>query len=180
MDRLLGRVSGAMNALGSALILFIMAVMVADIVGRAVFARPLKGVPEMVTIAITIIVFLQFASTLRAGRMIMIDGFIDWLARRSVAAEQALLGLYHLAGALVFGAVGWATVPLMRRVLVSGDVYGNIGVFTFPKWPVRVAIIAGCALVALEYLLRAVAHWRCAARGTRLDAGGNPRDRILS
>lgn len=180
MDRTLKAVSAAMNALGSVLILFIMVVMTIDIGGRALFGRPLNGVPEMVTIAITVIVFLQFGSTLRAGRMIMVDGFLGWLGARSVAAEQGLLAFYHLAGALAFGATGWATWPLMQRVLASGDIYGNVGVFTFPKWPVRAAIIAGCTLVALEYLLRAFAHLRAAARGQRLFAGGDPRDRILS
>ena len=42
----------------------------ADIVGRALFNSPVKGVPELVALSIVGIVYLELATTLRANRFV--------------------------------------------------------------------------------------------------------------
>jgi len=72
LDRLataLDRVTGAMNAVGTVWILALMLLISADVIGRAAFAHPIAGVPEMVSLAILGIVFLQLANTLGVGRL---------------------------------------------------------------------------------------------------------------
>ncbi len=175
-----GRVTAAMNAIGSCLIIFIMVIMLADIFGRFLFNHPLHGVPELVAMSIAAIVFLQFPHTLRAGRVIFTDGFLNWLAGVSPRAEQILLGIYHLLGSGIFGVMLWALVPLLKRTIESGDFFGVVGVFTFPKWPAHSIIVLGAAMMTIQYLTLALAFFRAAREGRRLNADLDPSERVLS
>lgn len=175
-----GRLTAAMNAVGSCLIIFVMLVMLGDIFGRFVFNAPIRGVPEIVAMSLVAIVFLQIAHTLRSGRVIFTDGFLGWLARRSVRAEQGLLASYHLLGAAVFAIVVYAVVPKLRSVYESGEFYGVVGSFTFPKWPLYTVIVFGSALMCIQYLTLAGAFVRAAVAGRRLNAELDPADRVVS
>lgn len=169
-----------MNAIGSCLIVFVMLVMLGDIGGRFFFNRPIRGVPEIVAMALVAIVFLQIAHTLRAGRVIFTDGFLDWLAARSVRAEQALLAFYHLAGAGMFAVIAYAVVPKLRAVYLSQEFYGIAGSFTFPKWPLYSVILIGSAVVCLQYATLALAFARAARDRRRLGAHLDPAERVVS
>jgi TRAP-type mannitol/chloroaromatic compound transport system permease small subunit len=158
VERLLGWLCAALNAAGTVLIAFIMLVINADVIGRFAFDRPLTGVTEMVIASIAAIVFLQFADTLRAGRIIQADALLRLLEKRAPRAYHAVQALFHLVGALTFAVILYATVPFLQRALASGDAYGNPAVFSLPKWPVRAIMIVGCAAVLLQFLLMACKH----------------------
>ena len=179
-DSPFGRLTAAMNAIGSGLIVFIMLVMLGDIFGRFLFNKPIPGVPEIVAISLVAIVFLQIAHTLRAGRVIFTDGFLNWLAGRSVRAEQAALALYHLAGAGVFGVIVYAVTPKLKSVYASGEFYGIVGNFTFPKWPLYSVILAGSVVMCVQYLTLTVAFTRAARERRRLNANLDPAERVVS
>ena len=74
--RFVDRVTAVMSIIGTAAILFIMCIIAADVVGRAFFGRPIPGVPEIVSMLILSIVFLQIANTLLRGRLTRADGFL--------------------------------------------------------------------------------------------------------
>lgn len=175
-----GRLTAAMNAIGSCLIIFIMVIMLSDIFGRFLFKHPVHGVPEMVSMSIAAIVFLQFPHTLRAGRVIFTDGFLNWLAAANPRMEQILLGIYHLLGAAIFGVMLSALVPLLRRTIDSGDFFGVVGVFTFPKWPAHSVIVIGAAMMTIQYFTLALAFFRAAHQGRRLNADLDPAERVVS
>ncbi|HYP85490.1 TRAP transporter small permease [Variovorax sp.] len=157
-DRLLGWLCAALNAAGTVLIGFIMVVINVDVFGRFLFGKPLTGVTEMVIASIAAIVFLQFADTLRAGRIIQADALLRLLQARLPRGYHALQALFHLLGALTFSVILYATVPFLQRAIASGDTYGNPAVFSLPKWPVRAIMIVGCAAVLLQFLLLAWRH----------------------
>jgi TRAP-type mannitol/chloroaromatic compound transport system permease small subunit len=161
--------TSGMNAIGTILVLFIMIVILTDVIGRGLFRAPLSGTVEIVSMSIAAIVFLQFPSTLRAGRVIATDGFIDWLHERSVRAEQFCLAAYHLLGGIMFSVVCRYVVPLVIGVWNDNEFYGNIGVFTFTKWPVFSIIAFGSAVMALQYFVLA---WQFVGAGIR-------RERLL-
>ena len=87
----LGVLTATMNAVGSVMVLIIMAVILIDVGGRFLFNRPLSGTADIVAMSIAAIVFLQFPSTLRAGRVISADGLLGLVGARSVRGEQWLL-----------------------------------------------------------------------------------------
>jgi TRAP-type C4-dicarboxylate transport system permease small subunit len=175
----LARLTAFMNAAGSVMVLLIMAVILADICGRFLFSRPLAGTPEIVAMSIAVIVFLQFPSTLRAGRVIAADGLVEWAGRRSVRAEQWLLAFYHLIGAAMFGIVCRYVVPLARSAWANADYYGSLSVFTFPKWPVFALIAFGCAVMALQYAVLAW-HYFVAGRVRRRLFEPDPASKVIS
>lgn len=164
VDRAFGWVCSGLNAMGTALIGFIMVVVNADVIGRFVFNKPITGVTEMVIVSIAAIVFLQFADTLRAGRVIQADTLLRVLQPRAPRAYHGLQALFALLGALTFAVILHATVPFLERAWTSSDAYGNPAVFSLPKWPVRLIMIVGCAAMLLQFLLLAWRHIRCAMR----------------
>jgi len=164
----LGALTNAMNALGTVMVLFIMAVIVTDVMGRALFRAPLSGTAEIVAMLIAAIVFLQFPSTLRAGRVIQTDGLLEWIGARSVRTEQFLLALYHLLGGIMFVVVAAYVWPLVLGVWRNAEFYGNIGVFTFPKWPVFGIIAFGCSVMAIQYFVLALRFVGAGRRRVRL------------
>ena len=175
----LGFLAAVMNATGTLMVLVIMAVILVDVFGRFLFARPLPGTPEIVAMSIAVIVFLQFPSTLRAGRVIATDGFLDWVGQRSIRAEQWLLALYHLLGGSMFVVVSSHVWPLARGMFASGDFYGSLAVFTFPKWPVYSIIAFGCAVMAMQSVVLAVQYIGAGLRHERLFEI-DPANKVLS
>ncbi len=161
VERAFGKVSATLNAAGTALIDFIMVAVNADVISRYVFNKPLTGVTEMVIASIAAIVFLQFADTLRVGRVIQADTLLRMLEPRAPKAYHAIQALFNVVGAVTFGVILYATVPFLERALSSGDTYGNPLVFSIPKWPVRAVMIVGCGAMLIQFLLLAWRHVQC-------------------
>jgi TRAP-type mannitol/chloroaromatic compound transport system permease small subunit len=149
-----------LNGLGSIMIFCVMGLMVADVLMRDLFNRPIDGVAEMVAISIIAIVFLQLGSTLRHGRMSRADLFIDGFTLRHPKAGNFIHMLFSLAGVFVCGVIFYATWPTFMQAWTDKDFYGVQGVFTLPTWPVKFIVLLGCAVTALQYLLHAIWHLR--------------------
>ena len=175
----LGALAGVMNITGTLMVLVIMAVILVDVFGRFLFSRPLPGTPEIVAMSIAVVVFLQFPSTLRAGRVIAADGLVEWIGKRSICWEQWLLAAHHVLGGVMFIVVCTHVFPLARGAFANGDFYGSLGVFTFPKWPVFAVITFGCAVMALQYLVLAVQYVMAGRRGVRL-IEVDPANKVMS
>jgi len=83
-----------LNSLGTVWIFLLMLVIVTDVIGRTAFTRPLPGVPELVSLSIVAIVFLQLPHALRSGRITRVETFSDWLAKHAPRFGATLQGLY--------------------------------------------------------------------------------------
>ncbi len=163
-DSPFGYLVDGLNGFGSILIFAVMALMVADVLMRDLFNAPIDGVAEMVAISIIAIVFLQLGSTLRHGRMSRADLFIDGFTLRHPRAGNAIHALFCLAGVFVCGVIFYATWPTFAKAWVENDFYGVQGVFTMPTWPVKLIVLVGCTVTAIQYLLHALWHLRTAAK----------------
>lgn len=177
--RLLDGLTRGMNALGTCLVLFIMGVVLTDVVGRSLFSRPLTGTAEMVAMSIAVVVFLQFPSTLAAGRVIAADGLVGWLGKRSVRGEQWLLAVHHALGAALFAVTARYVWPLLVIARDSGDYYGTPAMFSFPKWPIFAVIFFGCTVMAIQYLVMTVGFARAGWQRRRfIDV--DPANKVVS
>ncbi|MGL4439030.1 MAG: TRAP transporter small permease subunit [Bosea sp. (in: a-proteobacteria)] len=145
-------VSGVMNAVGTSLILFLMAVMLIDIGGRLAFNRPLAGVPEMVSMAIVAIVFLQLPHAVASGAMIRTDVLIAVLEKSRPKVAASIEVTCALVGAGVFAAITWASWRFLVRAWGNEDTYGTQGLFEFPEWPLRTVVVLGAAWTMAEFL----------------------------
>lgn len=176
-DRAFGWVCALLNAAGTVLIAFIMVVVNADVILRFAFNKPITGVTEMVIASIAAIVFLQFADTLRAGRVIQADTLLRVLQPRAPHAYHALQSFFALLGAVTFSVILYATVPFLQRAWASSDAYGNPAIFSLPKWPIRVIMIIGCSAMLIQFLLIAWRHANGAVQ--RQSTGAPPRGRVV-
>jgi len=154
---LFGRFEAALAAIGTGWILVLMALICADIVGRAAFNAPILGVPEMVQFSIVGIVFLQLPLTLRTGGLTRSDLLLGALMRARPRIAHALQLMFDLTGAALLAIIVATTWPLARRAFADKEFYGSTGVVHIPTGPLKAIIILGCTVMALQFLLHA---WR--------------------
>ena len=149
-------VSG-LNSLGSLWIVVLMVVINIDIMGRTALNMPLRGVPELVKLSVVAIVFIQLGHTLRSGRMTRSDGLLRILRTRLPRLSHALTLVFNLVSAGLFALVFEASYPFFVEAWSTGEYAGIQGYVSYPVWPVRLIILIGCAVAAIQYCLFA---WR--------------------
>lgn len=157
--RLLDVATQALNIAGSILILALTVLVGVDVAGRNLANAPVSGVPELVTLSILAIVFLQAPQALRAGRFTRSDAVIDALSRRAPSAAKALETIFDLAAIAVIGVIVQTTWPIFWRAWDRGDFIGAVGDFTAPTWPVKLTILIGGAMLMLQFAARIVRRW---------------------
>ena len=164
----------ALNSLGSLWIAVLMVVIIVDIVGRTALSMPLRGVPELVKLSIVAIVFIQLGHTLRSGRMTRSDGLLRISRTRMPRLSHAMTLLFNLVGAGLFALVFHASYPFFVEAWITGEYAGIQGYVSYPVWPVRLIILIGCAVAAIQYCLFA---WRDVAVVSGFLEPADPDDR---
>lgn len=157
--RLLDLATQALNITGSVLIIALMVLMGIDVAGRNLADAPVPGVPEMVTLSILAIVFLQAPQALRAGRFTRSDAVINALRDRLPGLARLLETLFDLAAMAVLWVIVQATWPIFLRSWNRGDFIGAVGDFTAPTWPVKATILIGGTMLILQFAARIVRRW---------------------
>ena len=161
--RLLDRATQALNVIGSVLILALTILVGVDVAGRNLANAPVSGVPELVTLSILAIVFLQAPQALRAGRFTRSEAVIDALRTRAPVAAKMLESLFDLVAIAVIGVIVHSTWPIFVRAWERGDFIGAVGDFTAPTWPVKLTILIGGSMLILQFAARIVRRWSGAA-----------------
>lgn len=152
--RWLDRLTQIANICGSLLISGLVVLIGADVFSRNAFNAPISGVPEMVTLSIVAIVFLQAPQALKAGRMTRSDALLGVLNNRAPSVAKLLETLYDLLATMVVGAILYSTYPIFIRAWERSEFIGAAGDFTAPVWPVKLMILIGASLLALQFLAR--------------------------
>ncbi|UWQ17758.1 TRAP transporter small permease subunit [Jannaschia sp. M317] len=152
--RWLDQLTQVANVGGSLLIVGLVVLIGMDVFARNAFNAPISGVPEMVTLSIVAIVFLQAPQALKAGRMTRSDALLGALTKGAPRIARGLETLFDLLGALVIGVILYATWPIFARAWTRGEFIGAAGDFTAPVWPVKAMILLGGTLLALQFLAR--------------------------
>lgn len=154
--RAFNQVSGALSALGTIWIFVLMLLICADVTGLALFSHPLYGVVELVEQTIVPVVFLQLAHALGHGRLTRADFLFGPLSKSDPAAAGVLDLLFLLAGAMLFGALGWVLWGEYLEALRGGDYIGSTGIFTLPTWPFKLLTAVGCIATTAQFALEAL------------------------
>jgi TRAP-type C4-dicarboxylate transport system permease small subunit len=157
-------VTMALNVVGTLLIVALMILVNADVIGRTAFLSPISGVPEIVSMSIVAIVFLQIAQAFRMGSFTRTDAFLKLFARRSPRLRHALELVYTLAAIALVWFLFQASFPLFLRSWTRDTYIGTIGDFTAPIWPVKLIILIGCAALLLQLAIAAVVAARAFVR----------------
>ena len=139
----------------SATLAFLLAfLVVADVVGRVAFNAPVKGTPEIVSMTIVIICFLQASYAIRSGGMLRVDALTNMLPARARAA-LAVWGC--LLGALFFAVILYGGIDPLLHAWRSAEYEGE-GALRVPTWPARLTVLLGSALAVLDYVLAGLAQ----------------------
>mgnify|MGYP001169988845 CR=1 FL=1 len=136
-------------------------VVVADVVGRVAFNSPLKGTPEMVSISIVMICFLQAGYAVRSGGMINVD-FL--LVRMPPRMQSYVLAVGAVLGLGFFGLVCFGAIDPAIHAWVSNEFEGE-GALRVPSWPARFIVVLGAGLAAFSYLLIAIENFKAGLEG---------------
>lgn len=149
-----------LNALGALGIVGLMVLINADVLGRALFSAPIRGVPEVVSLSIVSIVFLQAGYMLRSGRMISSDSLITRLRRTTPGLARWMDAAFNTAGALLFGLIFRASLPSFTEAWSNDLFVGAEGDFTVPIWPMKLIVLIGSAMLCLQYAANVLAVLR--------------------
>jgi TRAP-type C4-dicarboxylate transport system permease small subunit len=141
-------------------------VVVADVLGRDLFSRPVKGTKEIVEASIVIVCFLQAAYAIRSGGMISADAFVSTMPK---PVRTAFAIISALLGATFFALVCWGSVGPAVHAWSSNEFEGE-GALRIPSWPARFVVVIGTALAALQYLISAWQQVQTLRGGSRGEA----------
>jgi tripartite ATP-independent transporter DctM subunit len=146
----------AMNGAGVILVFALMFLISADITGRTVFDHPIAGVTEIVSLSLVACVFLMLAHAVRGGRLMHVEMLVAPLERKrpALANDWQLMLAGVGAALLIVAAVGaW---PDFVTALRTREFAGVEGIFKVDVWPIKLVLVVGAAVAALE-LLRQIA-----------------------
>lgn len=155
--RLFDALTALLNVLGTLLIVAVMLLVNADVIGRVVFNTPVSGVPEMVSMSIVAIVFLQVAQAFRKGRLTRTEVMLDFLERRAPKLRQAIEFVFSLAAIVLIWQLLSTSAPLFVKSWNRNTFEGTIGDFTAPIWPVKLIILIGCTALLVQLVFHATA-----------------------
>ena len=155
-----GSITRVMNSIGTIWVFVLLVIINLDIGGRAIFNHPIRGVPEVVSMSIVGLVFLQVAHTLRVGRMTRSEVLLGRLLTNRPRLGHALQGLHHLVGTALFALLFWASFPFLTKAWTINEYVGAEGDFKAPLWPVKLLVLIGCAAAGIQFLLLSLADLR--------------------
>jgi len=146
------RAMQALGMVGICWVVFIAVLVNADVLSRWLLNKSIPGVPEIVSVSIVGIVFLQVSITLRTERFIRSDALVARIKNRSVV--QGLEIFNDLAGCavtLILILSGWR---LLGRSYSKGEFIGEYGHFTMTVWPIKAVIVVGSTFLFIQYARR--------------------------
>lgn len=144
------------NSIGTGWIFVLLVLINSDIIGRTVFNKPVRGVAEIVGMTIVGCVFLQLAHAIRNDRLTRSEIILVKLAKYP-RFKRGLEAFYELMGGLILTLLFVYSVPMFTTAWTTDDFVGAEGDFMAPVWPIKLIIVIGSLLGAIQCLLNA---WR--------------------
>lgn len=160
LERIIVAVCHAAAYIGSAVILLLVFLVGADAALRNVLGRPIAGVVEVAASSTTVIMFFQLPLLILSRRLIRTE-FLDAAIARRPALQIVRQCAQDGLGLLLFLALTWVAVEKLGQSYTRADFFGVRQVFTFPKWPIWLAMVIGSVLSALSF---GVLLWRVVSR----------------
>ncbi len=184
------RLAALSNAVGTAVLFILVAVMNVDVVARGVFHAPFRGVVEVVIFSLVLIVFLQLPNVAEGNRLTRSDGFLMLMRSRNPALAGLMSRLIDLIACIFMAMIAWTMWPEFVEAFESChffsqpefgppptgniwtdlkdgfarcDYFGTPGILTAPWWPAKLAIFFGVLLSAILFAFKTLLGPRPAA-----------------
>ncbi len=130
-------------------ILLIAFVIVADVIGRAVFSAPLQGTTEVIRNSVVAITFLQLPLAVLSGSMLRTEIVNELLGPNG---RRFLRILAYLLGFALFALIAYADWRPASVAYRIGEYEGE-GALRVPVWPVHFILIGSAIMTAIAYVL---------------------------
>jgi TRAP-type mannitol/chloroaromatic compound transport system permease small subunit len=154
-----------LNGVGTAWIFALMVLINVDVLSRYLFNSPIQGVAEIVELSIVGIVFLQISDTVRLRRLTRSDGLYARILSQRPRIGHVLGAFFDLAGFSFFVCILIGGFPRLVEAYERGYFAGNEGLFVVPVWPIRLILVIGCVVAAIQFLMLAWDHIASLLRG---------------
>lgn len=154
--RLWGRSVDGLAALGTLMIVILMAMIACDVVARNMMGASLPLISELGALTLVMIVYLQLGTTIRNERLARTDFFFTLMEGRSPRAAAFVAGIWDLFGIAVCAGIAWSTWGIVVKDMDHGEYIGVTGVATLQTWPFRALILLGAAVAAVQFTVQAV------------------------
>jgi len=154
-----------LNGAGVVWIFALMFLIAADIVGRAAFDHPIAGVTEMVSLSLVACVFLQLGHAVLRGRLMRVEMVVEPLEQRRPSVAAAWHAVLAGMGVAVLTVIARGAWPEFARAWRTAEFAGVEGLYTIPVWPIKLLIVAGSIVAALELLRQLWIQSRHALQG---------------
>lgn len=158
------------NAMGTLVVLGLVAVVNYDAIARGAFDKPFMGAMEVVQFSMVLIVFLQLPDVVRVDRLTRSDGFLGLVGKRWPVLSRRLRQLLNTIACVFMLLVAIAIWPEFLDMLETRDYFGIPGVFRAPWWPVKLVIFLSASLCCLLFALKVI---------TGQDAPSTPGDQHI-
>lgn len=148
-----GRLLRGVGLISLAATLFTMVLVVANIIGRYLFNKPLTGTLEFTESLLVLIIFCSIALTQYDGGHIR----VNLITRRLPEPVQRILTVIAmLAGCAFFTWCSYAAwIFAVESYSFNEQEWGEI---VFPLWPMKFVVFFGLATLAFQFLLDAIAE----------------------
>ncbi len=149
-QKILDAITAGVSWVGAGALVLMILVVVANVVGRYLFRKPVLGAVEIVGLLTVVVVFCVLGFTEAKGAHIVVDILVSRLHGRTKAV---LASIMSLLGAVFFIIMGWQGWDLMLSNL--SPFVRATGVLSIPFAPFMLIMAFGCVLFGLELLVHA-------------------------
>lgn len=155
-ESLVIKIVGIQGHIANGVLLFMMAIISFDVIGRNFINNPLKGTYEMTELSSAMLVFLALAITHQKGNHITIDFLVD---RFSKKVQNLLLGVVEMVIALVVLLMAMHIFENGLRMMERNSATTDLGL---PVYPFLFIIAFTLTMFMLLAFFKAIAYFRMA------------------
>jgi len=163
---------GWMNGAGVVWVFALMFLICADITGRTIFDSPIRGVTEMVSLSLVACVFLQLAYAIHQARLTQAEVLINKLEQRNAVLGSDWHAVLLGVGCVLLLLIAMGAWPDFVRAFRTGEFAGVEGSFSVQVWPIKMLLVIGSAIAALECLRQLIGCVRRSSVLSRDHRGG--------
>ena len=154
VSRVVEKIALVSNAVGTLVVLGLVAVVNYDVIARGFFNTTFMGAVELVQFSMVLIVFLQLPDVVRANRLTRSDGLLSIAGHRWPRFSLVLGKAINLLACVFMVLVAIAMWPEFLEMLETRDFFGVPGVFTAPWWPIKLVIFLSAVQCSILFALK--------------------------
>jgi len=156
VNHVVTRIAIVANAIGTLVVLALVAVVNYDAIARGLFNKPFMGAVEVVQFSMVLIVFLQLPDVVRVNRLTRSDGFLTVLGSRWPGLSRRIGQVIDSISCVFMLLVAITIWPEFVEMYETQDFFGVPGVFTAPWWPIKLVIFLSASLCFLLFAFKVI------------------------